>query len=76
MAAWRGSLHDARAGDRYLLCSDGLSAVVPAATIRETLAAPGSAPADAVRQLIALANEAGGPHNIAYVVADVTEAAA
>jgi PPM family protein phosphatase len=69
------SLHDAQPGDRYLLCSDGLSAVVPAATIRETLAAPESAPADAVRQLIALANEAGGPDNIACVVADVTAAA-
>ena len=70
------SLHDAQAGDRYLLCSDGLSAVVPAAAIRETLAAPESAPADVVRHLIALANEAGGPDNIACVVADVTEAAA
>ena len=70
------SLHDARPGDRYLLCSDGLSAVVPTATIREMLAASGSAPADAVQRLIALANEAGGPDNIACVVADVTEAAA
>jgi PPM family protein phosphatase len=69
------SLHDAQAGDRYLLCSDGLSAVVPAATIRETLAAD-AAPADVVRQLIALANDAGGPDNIACVVADVREAAA
>jgi serine/threonine protein phosphatase PrpC len=68
------SLHDAQPGDRYLLCSDGLSAVVPTATIRETLAAPGSAPADVVRLLIALANEAGGPDNIACVVADVTAA--
>ena len=68
------SLHDAQPGDRYLLCSDGLSAVVPAAMIRDTLAA-GSAPADVVQRLIALANEAGGPDNIACVVADVTAAA-
>lgn len=69
------SLHDARAGDRYLLCSDGLTAVVPVAVIRETLLAAGSAPSDVVRRLISLANEAGGPDNIACVVADVTEAA-
>jgi protein phosphatase len=70
------SLHDAQAGDRYLLCSDGLSAVVPAADIRETLAAPESAPADVVQRLIELANAAGGPDNIACVVADVEAAAA
>jgi serine/threonine protein phosphatase PrpC len=69
------SLHDAQAGDRYLLCSDGLTSVVPAATIRETLAAPDSTPEEAVQRLIALANAAGGPDNIACVIADVTEAA-
>jgi protein phosphatase len=69
------SLHEARAGDRYLLCSDGLSSVVPTATIRETLSVPGSAPDDVVRRLIGLANAAGGPDNIACVVADVREAA-
>ncbi|HET6187035.1 MAG TPA: protein phosphatase 2C domain-containing protein, partial [Trebonia sp.] len=70
------SLHDAQPGDRYLLCSDGLSAVVPAADIRETLAAPESAPADVVQRLIELANATGGPDNIACVVADVTAVAA
>jgi PPM family protein phosphatase len=49
--------------------------VVPAATIRETLSAPESSPQAAVRRLIELANAAGGPDNIACVVADVTEAA-
>jgi PPM family protein phosphatase len=69
------SVHNARAGDRYLLCSDGLTTVVPDATIRQTLSEPGSQPADVVRRLIELANEAGGPDNIACVVADVTSAA-
>jgi serine/threonine protein phosphatase PrpC/DNA-binding transcriptional MerR regulator len=69
------SLHEARAGDRYLLCSDGLTPVVPAAEVREALSQPGSAPDTVVRQLIDLANAAGGPDNIACVVADVTEAA-
>jgi protein phosphatase len=69
------SLHEARAGDRYLLCSDGLTSVVPAAVIRETLSAPQSSPEAVVRRLIELANTAGGPDNIACVVADVTGAA-
>jgi protein phosphatase len=68
------SLHDALAGDRYLLCSDGLTSVVTAAAIRQTLSAPDSAPVDAVQRLIALANEAGGPDNIACAVADVAAA--
>ena len=69
------SLHDARPGDRYLLCSDGLTAVVPVAVIREALLAAGSPPSDVVARLISLANEAGGPDNIACVVADVLSAA-
>lgn len=64
------SVHDVRAGDRYLLCSDGLSRAVPAPAIRAALAgAPG--PAEAVAQLIGLANQAGGPDNIACAVAEV-----
>ena len=66
------SLHDAQAGDRYLLCSDGLTAAVPAGIIRDTLSARGD-PEQAVGRLIELANEAGGPDNIGCVVADVTE---
>jgi serine/threonine protein phosphatase PrpC len=69
------SLHDAQPGDRYLLCSDGLTVAVPVAVIRQTLLAAGSSPADVVRRLISLANEAGGPDNIACVVADVRSAA-
>ncbi|GAA2369106.1 MerR family transcriptional regulator [Streptomyces cuspidosporus] len=63
-------LHDAWPGDRYLLCSDGLSAVVPAEDVRRVV---GSAPdpEGAVRQLVALANRAGGPDNVSCVVADV-----
>lgn len=69
------SLHDAQAGDRYLLSSDGLTAVVPVAAIREALCEPGSVPESVVRRLISLANEAGGPDNIVCVVADVMAAA-
>ncbi|GHJ34450.1 protein phosphatase 2C domain-containing protein [Streptomyces sp. TS71-3] len=65
-------LHDARRGDRYLLCSDGLSTVVPAAEINRVLAGTGE-PEQAVRELVALANGYGGPDNISCVVADVME---
>jgi PPM family protein phosphatase len=64
------SLHDARAGDRYLLCSDGLTAVVPVSAIEETLLSHPD-PERAVAALIATANAAGGPDNVACVVADV-----
>jgi PPM family protein phosphatase len=66
------SLHDAQAGDRYLLCSDGLTSVVSAPLIQDTLSAAGD-PELAVGRLIDLANQAGGPDNIACVVADVIE---
>jgi PPM family protein phosphatase len=68
------SVLDARAGDRYLLCSDGLTSVVPAAVIRETLAAADQSPSELVRRLITLANEAGGPDNIACALADIVQA--
>ncbi|MFE1290494.1 MerR family transcriptional regulator [Streptomyces sp. NPDC058751] len=67
-------LQDVRAGDRYLLCSDGLSAVVPDEGI-ERLLASAPDPDAAVRALIGAANDAGGPDNVSCVVADVAEAA-
>ncbi|WAU79824.1 protein phosphatase 2C domain-containing protein [Streptomyces sp. Qhu-G9] len=66
-------LHDARAGDRYLLCSDGLSAVVPEDTVGHLLSAT-CEPAEAVRALVAAANDSGGPDNVSCVVADVVGA--
>jgi len=69
------SLLDARIGDRYLITSDGLTNVVPDAAIRQTLSATDLSPADVIQRLIALANEAGGPDNIALALADIVEAA-
>ncbi|MFI1394359.1 MerR family transcriptional regulator [Streptomyces sp. NPDC020681] len=63
-------LHEARAGDRYLLCSDGLFTAVPDADVRRALATVAD-PEEAVTELVALAHRAGGPDNIACVVADV-----
>ncbi|HEX3388325.1 MAG TPA: MerR family transcriptional regulator [Streptosporangiaceae bacterium] len=68
------SLHDVRPADRYLLCSDGLTTVVPAGRIHQVLGGA-AGPGAAVRQLIDLANAGGGPDNIACVVADIVEAA-
>ena len=62
-------------GDRYLLCSDGLTGVASDEVVREVLAAEPD-PAAAVSQLIRLAIEGGGPDNVTVVIADVAEAAA
>ncbi|HWB34796.1 MAG TPA: protein phosphatase 2C domain-containing protein [Rugosimonospora sp.] len=61
-----------RAGDRYLLCSDGLSDVVRDETIGETLDEIADRKECAGR-LIDLAYRAGAPDNITVVVADVVE---
>jgi protein phosphatase len=63
-------LRDARPGDRYLLCSDGLSAVVPPDAIMQVLASVAD-PDDGVAALVDLANAAGGPDNITCIIADV-----
>jgi protein phosphatase len=63
---------DLRSGDRLLLCSDGLSAVVSDASIAEVLR--GSTPDEAVRSLVDLALRGGGPDNITCIVADAVEA--
>ncbi|MDQ7906978.1 protein phosphatase 2C domain-containing protein [Phytohabitans sp. ZYX-F-186] len=59
-------------GDRYLICSDGLSGVVSAETIAETMA-EFSDPQQCVERLIQLALRGGGPDNITVVVADATD---
>jgi serine/threonine protein phosphatase PrpC len=68
------SVHDAMPGDRYLLCSDGLSGVVSDETLRDTLEAV-TEPEAATRELIDLANAGGGPDNITCIVADVVDTA-
>ncbi|MGV9773246.1 Stp1/IreP family PP2C-type Ser/Thr phosphatase [Streptosporangium sp. NPDC003464] len=66
------SLREAQVGDRYLLCSDGLSGVVSAETMHQTLSTIDD-PETVVRALIDLANRGGGPDNITCVLADVLE---
>jgi len=68
-------LRDLLTGDRYLLCSDGLSPVVAAAVVREVLAAAAD-PDVAVRELVALAEAEGAPDNVSVIVIDVREGGA
>jgi serine/threonine protein phosphatase PrpC len=65
------SMREARAGDRYLLCSDGLSGVVSEETLASALADPD--PQSTADRLIELALRSGGPDNITVIVADVVE---
>jgi serine/threonine protein phosphatase PrpC len=58
---------DLRAGDRYLLCSDGITKPAPGTDIRDAVARA-STPANATEALIALANHCGGPDNATAVV--------
>jgi serine/threonine protein phosphatase PrpC len=66
------SIREARAGDRYLLCSDGLSDVVSAETIADTLLIED--PQECADRLVELALRGGGPDNVTVIVADVINA--
>ena len=64
-------MREARAGDRYLLCSDGLSDPVSHDTILEAMQIPDVA--ESADRLIELALRGGGPDNVTVVVADVVD---
>ncbi|MGV9709889.1 PP2C family protein-serine/threonine phosphatase [Gordonia sp. NPDC003424] len=66
------TMREARAGDRYLLCSDGLSDVVSEETLADTLGSITDYKACADR-LIELALRGGGPDNVTVIVADVVD---
>jgi protein phosphatase len=63
---------DTLPGDRYLLCSDGLSGVVTEQTLYQTLSSVRD-PDKAALQLVELAIRGGGPDNITCIVADVLD---
>jgi serine/threonine protein phosphatase PrpC len=65
------SMREVRDGDRYLLCSDGLSGVVSEETLAEALKDPD--PEATADRLIELALRSGGPDNVTVIVADVIE---
>jgi len=64
-------MREARAGDRYLLCSDGLSDPVSHETILDALQLADVA--ESADRLIELALRGGGPDNVTVVVADVVD---
>ncbi len=60
---------EVRPGDQFLLCSDGLSGVVTDSEIGAVLQS--ESPEKAVRMLVDLANERGGPDNVTVMVTAV-----
>jgi protein phosphatase len=66
------SMREARPGDRWLLCSDGLSGFVSVDTIAETLRATPD-PDTCGDRLLQLALRAGGGDNVTVIVADVVD---
>jgi protein phosphatase len=66
------SIREARAGDRYMLCSDGLTDVVSEETIAETMQIQDTQ--ECADRLVELALRGGGPDNVTVIVADVINA--
>lgn len=66
------SVREARPGDRWLLCSDGLSGFVSADTLSETLRNQPD-PGSCADRLVQLALRAGGGDNVTVIVADVVD---
>jgi protein phosphatase len=63
--------HPLKKGDRFLLCTDGLTEMVGDAEIGSILA--GGEPRESVRKLLAAANKRGGVDNITAVVISIAE---
>jgi protein phosphatase len=66
------SARETRAGDRWLLCTDGLSTVVSRSTLAKTLRNV-SSPDECADQLVSLALAGGAPDNVTCIVADVID---
>ena len=64
------ALHDAMAGDRWLICSDGLSGVVPEEVMQRILTS-GVPTEEAAELLVGEALEFGAPDNVTVVITDI-----
>ena len=65
------TMRETSPGDRFLICSDGLSDVVSPESIADALGGPD--PDSVADTLIQLALVGGGPDNVTVIVADVLE---
>jgi protein phosphatase len=65
------NLREVRPGDRYLLCSDGLSGVISHETLAEAMHIPD--PQTCADRMIELALRGGGPDNVTVIIADVVD---
>src|SRR6201999_2486016 len=65
------NLREVRPGDRYLLCSDGLSGVISHETLAEAMHIQD--PQDCADRMIELALRGGGPDNVTVIIADVVD---
>ncbi len=66
--------HTLQPKDWLLMCSDGLYRVVTPQDMARVLRAP-SGPEEKARELVALANQKGGPDNISVILCEVLQAA-
>jgi protein phosphatase len=66
------AMREARIGDRYLVCSDGLSGFVARDTIEEILV-QGQPPGMTADRLVELAMRAGAPDNVTCIIGDVVD---
>lgn len=66
------ALHTAHPGDRYLICSDGLSGFVSVNAIRDVATHVDGAD-QTVAELLGLATAAGAPDNVTVIVVDVPD---
>jgi serine/threonine protein phosphatase PrpC len=66
------AMREAHLGDRYLVCSDGLSGFVARDTIQEILA-QADPPGTAADRLVELAMRAGAPDNVTCIIGDIVD---
>ncbi|WIY04380.1 protein phosphatase 2C domain-containing protein [Amycolatopsis mongoliensis] len=65
------TVREARPGDRYLICSDGLSGMVSDETLTEAVQIPD--PQQCADRMIELALKGGGTDNVTVIIADVVD---